>query len=94
MVSLSLYAQFETNLMSNRKVIKLLLQLKSTKAHGINYIKVRPSLIRHRLRNRLFHGLQSPIRLLRVSHGVIKSLIFFNMVQPIDLYFLHNDRND
>ena len=34
MASLSLYSQFETNLMSNRKVIELLLQLKSAKAHG------------------------------------------------------------
>ena len=52
MASLSLYPQFETNLMSNRKVIKLL-QLKSTKAHGKNYMKVRPPLVRHLLRNRL-----------------------------------------
>ena len=42
MASLSLYSQFETNLMSNRKVIKFLLQLKSAKDHGKNYIKVRP----------------------------------------------------
>ena len=34
MVSLSLYCQFETNLMSNSKIMKLLLQLKSAKAHG------------------------------------------------------------
>ena len=34
MASLSLYPQFETNLMSNRKVIELLLQLQSAKAHG------------------------------------------------------------
>ena len=47
MASLSLYSQFETNLMSNRKVIELLLQLKSAKAHGKNYIKVRPPLVRH-----------------------------------------------
>ena len=33
-MALSLYRQFETNLMSNRKVIELLLQLKSAKAHG------------------------------------------------------------
>ena len=39
MASLSLCPQFETNLMSNRKVIKLLLQLKSAKAHCKNYIK-------------------------------------------------------
>ena len=47
MASLSLYPQFETNLMSNRKVIELLLQLKNEKAHGTNYIKVRPPLVRH-----------------------------------------------
>ena len=34
MASLSLYSQFETNLMSNRNIIELLLQLKSAKAHG------------------------------------------------------------
>ena len=39
MASLSLYPQFETNLMSNRKVIELLLQVKSAKAHGKSYIK-------------------------------------------------------
>ena len=53
MASLSLYPQFETNLMSNRKVIELLLQLKSAKAHGKNYIKIKPLLVRHLLRNRL-----------------------------------------
>ena len=50
----SLYPQFESNLMSNRKVIELLLQLKSAKAHGKNYIKVKPHLVHHLLRNRLF----------------------------------------
>ena len=39
MASPSLYPEFETNLMSNCKVIELLLQLKSAKAHGKNYIK-------------------------------------------------------
>ena len=53
MASLSLYPQFETNLISNRKVIELLLQVKSAKAHGKNYIKVRPHLVRHLLHNRL-----------------------------------------
>ena len=53
MASLSLYPQFETNLMSNRKVIELLLQLKSAKAHGKNYIKARPPLVRHLWHNRL-----------------------------------------
>ena len=33
-----------------------------------------------------FYGSQSPIRLLGVSHCVVKSLIFY-MVQPIDLIF-------
>ena len=50
-MALSLYPQFETNMMSNRKVIE---QLKSAKAHSKNYIKVKPHLVRHRLRNRLF----------------------------------------
>ena len=54
MASLSLYRQFETNLMSNRKVIELLLQLKSAKAYGKNYIKVKPLLVCHLLQNRLF----------------------------------------
>ena len=62
MVSLSLYAQFETNLMSNRKVIELLLQLMSSKAHGKNYIKVKPHLVRHLLRDRLLYF----VHLLRV----------------------------
>ena len=54
MASLSLYPQFETNLISNRKVIELLLQLKSAKAHDKNYIKVKPHLVRHLLCNYLF----------------------------------------
>ena len=55
MASLSLYPQFETNVMSNHKVIELLLQLKSAKAHDKNYIKVRPPLVRHLQRNHLLH---------------------------------------
>ena len=51
MASRSLYRQFETNVMSNRKVIELLLQLKSAKDHGKNYITVKPHLVRHLLRN-------------------------------------------
>ena len=43
MASLSLY-------LSNRKVIEFLLQLKSAKAHGKNYKKVKPHLVRHLLR--------------------------------------------
>ena len=53
MASLSLCLQLETNLMSNRKVIELVLKLKSAKAHGKNYIKVKPHLVRHLLRNHL-----------------------------------------
>ena len=40
MVSLSLCPQFETNLMSNRKVIELLLELKSAKAHATNLFAI------------------------------------------------------
>ena len=54
MASLSLYPQFKANLMSNPKVIKLLLQLKSAKVHGKNYVRVKAHLVRHLLRNRLF----------------------------------------
>ena len=53
MAPLCLSAQFETNLMSNRKVIELLLQLKSTKVHRTNYIEVKPHLVHYLLRNRL-----------------------------------------
>ena len=53
MASLSLCPQFETNLMLNRNVIELLLQLKSPKAHDKNYIRVKAHLVRHLLRNRL-----------------------------------------
>ena len=52
MASLSLYPQFETNMMSNRDVIEPLLQLKSTKAHGKNYIEAKAHLVGHLLRNR------------------------------------------
>ena len=54
----SLCPEFETNLMSNRNVIELVLQLKSTKAQGKSYIKVKPHLVRHLLLNRLlvFNG--------------------------------------
>ena len=52
----SLCPEFETNLMSNRKVIELVLQLKSANAHGKN-IKVKPHLVRHLLCNRLFRPL-------------------------------------
>ena len=51
MASLSLYPQLETNLMSDHKA--KFLQLKSAKAHGKNYIKVKPHLFCHLVRNRL-----------------------------------------
>ena len=57
MASLSLSPQSETNTISNSKVIELLKQLKSAKAHGQNYIKVTPLLVRHLLRNRLFSSI-------------------------------------
>ena len=47
LASLSLYSQFETNLMSNHKVIEIHLQLKNAKDHGKNHIKVRPLPVRH-----------------------------------------------
>ena len=60
MASLSLYLfiypQFETNLMPNGNVIELLLQLKSAKAHGKIYIKVKEHLVRHLSCNRLFEN--------------------------------------
>ena len=58
MASLSLYFQSEANLMSSRNVIELVLQLKSAKTHGKNYITVKPHLVRHLLRNRLFYFLK------------------------------------
>ena len=51
MASLSLCRQFETNMMSNRNVIELLLQLKSAKAHVKDYMKLKPHPVRHLLRN-------------------------------------------
>ena len=54
MASLSLYPQFETNLISNRNVIELLLLLKNVKVNGGNYMRVKAHLIRHDLRNRQF----------------------------------------
>ena len=54
MASLSLYPQFKTNLISDRKIIELILQLKSAKDHDKNFIKAKPHLVRHLLRNRLF----------------------------------------
>ena len=45
MASLSLHPQFETNLKSNRNVIELILQLKSTKVHGKSYMEVKSRLL-------------------------------------------------
>ena len=52
MASPSLCPEFKTNFMSNGEVIELALQLKTAKAHGKNYNKVKPRLVRHLLRNR------------------------------------------
>ena len=59
MASPSLCLEFETNLMSNRKVIELVVQLKSAKVHGKKYIKVKPHLVGHLLGNRPFPQLLS-----------------------------------
>ena len=61
MASLNTYPQFEANLISNCKVIELLLQLKNAKAHGKNCIKVKPHLVHHLLRT--FEKLTKIIRL-------------------------------
>ena len=53
MTSSSLCPQLETNMMSNHNVIELLSKLKSAKAHGKNYIKVKAHLVRHLLHNLL-----------------------------------------
>ena len=68
MASLSLYPQFETNLMSNRKVIEFLLQLKNAKDHGKNYIKVKPHLVSYLLHNRLLRLVfNSPSRVVLIE---------------------------
>ena len=84
MDSLSLYRQFETNLMSNRKVIELPLQLKSAKARGKNYIKVKPHLIRHLLRNRLFINEQDA--LLNKTIGTYGNFPDFSSIISTQLY--------
>ena len=71
MGSLSLCPQFETNLMSNRTVIELVLQLKSAKDHGKNCMKVKPHLVLHLLRNRLLGTRCS----LPSHHGIPQSVI-------------------
>ena len=52
----------EENAISNGKVIELVQQLKSEKAHGKNYIKVTPLLVHHLLRNRLLHARSITVR--------------------------------
>ena len=44
MALLSLYPQFETNLMSNRKILEFLLQLKSAEVQGKKSITARKLL--------------------------------------------------
>ena len=88
MVSLSLYPQFETNLMSNRQVIEFLLQLKSAKAHGKNYIKVKPPLVRHLLHNCLFtHLFASNGYVIKLaSNGISGSVLLYFLIQTKSLF--------
>ena len=58
--------------MLNREVIGLLLQLKSAKAHGKNYIRVKAHLALHLLRNRL---------LIHLSHSFSTIAKVFAIVQ-------------
>ena len=86
MASLSLCPQFETNLMSNRKVIELLLQLKSAKAHGKNYINVKPPLVRHLFRNCQLTIIFCQVEfLLRILCGgcVLSTLIFGEILHVV-----------
>ena len=69
MASLSLYPQSETSLMSNRKVIELLLQLKSAKAHGKNCKKVEAHLVRNLKSNRLYKEIHTCWRQQRLSNN-------------------------
>ena len=55
MASLSFYPHFEINLKPICNVNELILQLKSAKAHGKNYIKVEAHLVCHLLRDRLLN---------------------------------------
>ena len=88
MASLSLYPQFETNLMSNRNVIELFLQLKSAKAHGKNYIKVRPPLVRHLLRNRLLSTmLMNFMNMKQKGYAKIKSWMAGGGRQVIRIFY-------
>ena len=67
--------------MSNRTVIELLLQLKSAKAHGKSYIKVKPHLVRHLLRNRLFEVLFIPVSVTWDRN--IKNVLFSQLHQTL-----------
>ena len=80
MASLNLCPQFETNLMSNRNIIELPLQLKSAKAHGKNYIKVKAHLVRHLLRNRLSNTLMDRNILLL---GAVLYMNIYNRSKPL-----------
>ena len=83
--------------MSNRKVIELLSQLKSAKAHGKNYIKVKPHLIRHLLRNRLLISLKIVVHNSVTVKGVfprdLEPMMFniYSMKQP-DLYYFEGHK--
>ena len=83
MASPNLYPQFETNLMSNRKVIKLLLQLKNAKTHGKKYIKVKPHLVRHLLRNCLLSTVANLLYVTKVVSGKRGSQ--FDVYMPLAL---------
>ena len=74
MASLSLSPQFETNAISNGK------QLKSAKAHGKNYIKVTPLLVRHLLHNRLLRKKKynDELVLRIVNQADIRLILFFH----------------
>ena len=84
MASLNLFPQFETNLMSNREVIELLLQLKSAKAHGKNYIKVKSHLVRHLLRNRLLSIEADHLQRNRQSEPVLQSECIVSINNELD----------
>ena len=83
MASLSLRdPQFETNLLSNHKVIELLWQLKSAKTHGKNYMKVRPPLAGHLWRNRLLLACLS----MRNESGVEPNVPLMQLISSVQRY--------
>ena len=57
MTALSLCPHYETNLTSNRKVVKVLLQLKTPGTHGKNYVKVVQFVVGYLLRNALLQNI-------------------------------------